>query len=96
MAGAFARSSPDHAHETDHLSGAGQTFYTMMDMLAATIERWRTEPLPIASDAHGDRPVEDLRVTEPRCNVLWAGYNNLRFDDDCFVIHSLPPSIRRT
>ncbi len=74
--------------EPDQLSGTGRSFYKMIDELAATIERWRTEPLPIAHDTDGDRPVEDLGMTAPLCRVLWAGYNNLRYDDE-LLRHSL-------
>ncbi len=73
--------------EPDQLSGTGRSLYAIMDEFAETIERWRTESLPVAHDTDGDRPVDDLGMSA-RCRVLWAGYNNLRFDDE-LLRHSL-------
>jgi len=78
--------------EPNQLSAKGMTFYAMMDELAATIERWRTEPLPIAQDAYGDRPPQDGAMIEHACRVMWAGYNNLRYDDE-LLRHALFASL---
>ncbi len=69
----------------------------MIDELAATIERWRTEPLPIAPDTDGDRPVEDLGMTAPLCRVLWAGYKpTCDTTTSCCVNSLFEPCIRLT